>query len=76
MTVSSEYQYPGTDLSRYIDSRGRRGRDRTIVGFTTTSVSVQSVPITTKVHGEVYSKFYTPYIHVQHLISVERGKTF
>jgi hypothetical protein len=34
------------------------------------------VPITTKVHGEVYSKLYTPYIHVQHLISVEGGKTF
>jgi hypothetical protein len=39
---------------------GRRG-DRMVVGFTTTFLPVQSVPITTKVvstnpvHGEVYS---------------------
>ena len=39
--------------------RGRRGRDRMVVGFTTTFM--QSVPITTKIvrsnpfHGEMYS---------------------
>jgi hypothetical protein len=44
----------------YIISWGRHGRDRMVVEFTTT-VPVQSVPITTKVvslnpvHGEVYS---------------------
>ena len=42
--------------------RGRRGRDRMVVGFTTTyAISVQSVPITTDVassnldQGEVYN---------------------
>ena len=40
---------------------GRRGRDRMLVEFTTTSAITLSVPITTKVassnpvHGEVYS---------------------
>ena len=41
--------------------RGCRGRDHMVVGFTTTQLPVQSVPIATKVvnpnpiHGEMYS---------------------
>ena len=45
---------------RPVSNRGRRGRDRMVDGFTTT-VPMQSVPITTDVvssnlvHGEVYN---------------------
>ena len=58
--IKRTLHYPGTILWKTLPSNLKQCHDHIVVGFTTTYVHMQSVPITTKVvnlnlaHGKVY----------------------